>query len=105
MLDRQVDVMVRFLQAMKNGAHVSGDTVCSPNSTFELTLLCYVLSFFCIRAGEAPMDRNLLRHISSICNQLPAMTSQNFDAAFLQVRLDFQLSFSSSSSRSRALIA
>uniref|UniRef100_K3WB84 COP9 signalosome complex subunit 6 n=1 Tax=Globisporangium ultimum (strain ATCC 200006 / CBS 805.95 / DAOM BR144) TaxID=431595 RepID=K3WB84_GLOUD len=52
MLDRQVDVMVRFLQAMKN--------------------------------GEAPMDHNLLRHISSICNQLPAMTSQSFDAAFLQ---------------------
>lgn len=31
------------------------------------------------------MDHNLLRHISSICNQLPAMTSKNFDAAFLQV--------------------
>ncbi|TYZ57682.1 hypothetical protein PybrP1_001746 [[Pythium] brassicae (nom. inval.)] len=52
MLDRQVDVLVRFLQAMKN--------------------------------GDAPMDRNLLRHISSVCNQLPAMTSKSFDASFLQ---------------------
>ncbi|RLN96776.1 hypothetical protein BBJ28_00011045 [Nothophytophthora sp. Chile5] len=52
MLDRQVDVLVRFLQAMKN--------------------------------GEAPMDHNLLRHISSICNQLPAMKSQHFDGAFTQ---------------------
>ncbi|KAE8911030.1 hypothetical protein PF005_g2121 [Phytophthora fragariae] len=52
MLDRQVDVLLRFLQAMKN--------------------------------GEAPLDHNLLRHISSICNQLPAMKSEHFDAAFTQ---------------------
>lgn len=32
------------------------------------------------------MDRNLLRHISSVCNQLPAMTSKSFEASFLQVR-------------------
>lgn len=32
------------------------------------------------------MDHNLLRHISSICNQLPAMSSESFDAAFMQVR-------------------
>ncbi|OWZ24232.1 COP9 signalosome complex subunit [Phytophthora megakarya] len=52
MLDRQVDVLLHFLQAMKN--------------------------------GEAPLDHNLLRHISSICNQLPAMKSEHFDAAFTQ---------------------
>ncbi|GMF27250.1 unnamed protein product [Phytophthora fragariaefolia] len=52
MLDRQVDVLLRFLQAMKN--------------------------------GEAPLDHNLLRHISSICNQLPTMKSEHFDAAFTQ---------------------
>ncbi|KAG7378410.1 COP9 signalosome complex subunit 6 [Phytophthora boehmeriae] len=52
MLDRQVDVLLRFLQAMKN--------------------------------GEASLDHNLLRHISSICNQLPAMKSESFDAAFTQ---------------------
>ena len=52
MLDRQVDVLLRFLQAMKN--------------------------------GEAPLDHNLLRHISSICNQLPVMKSEHFNAAFTQ---------------------
>lgn len=31
------------------------------------------------------MDYNLLRHISSICNQLPAMTSDKFESAFTQV--------------------
>ena len=50
MLDRQIDVLLCFLQAIKS--------------------------------GEAPMDHNLLRHISSICNQLPAMPSEHFDAAF-----------------------
>lgn len=40
--------------------------------------------------GDAPMDHNLLRHISSICNQLPAMTSKSFDAAFLQVCACYQ---------------
>uniref|UniRef100_M4B700 COP9 signalosome complex subunit 6 n=1 Tax=Hyaloperonospora arabidopsidis (strain Emoy2) TaxID=559515 RepID=M4B700_HYAAE len=50
MLDRQIDVLLCFLQAIKS--------------------------------GEAPMDHNLLRHISSICNQLPAMQSEHFDAAF-----------------------
>ncbi|KAI9908439.1 hypothetical protein PsorP6_004237 [Peronosclerospora sorghi] len=52
MLDRQVDVLLRFLQAMKN--------------------------------GEAPLDHNLLRHICSICNQLPVMKSDHFDATFTQ---------------------
>ncbi|CAI5726239.1 hypothetical protein KXD40_001942 [Peronospora effusa] len=52
MLDRQVDVLIRFLQATKN--------------------------------GEAPLDHNLLRHISSICNQLPVMKSEHFNAAFTQ---------------------
>ncbi|CAH0477286.1 unnamed protein product [Peronospora belbahrii] len=52
MLDRQIDVLLRFLQAMKN--------------------------------GEAPLDYNLLRHISSICNQLPVMKSEQFNAAFTQ---------------------
>uniref|UniRef100_A0AAV1VLS2 COP9 signalosome complex subunit 6 n=1 Tax=Peronospora matthiolae TaxID=2874970 RepID=A0AAV1VLS2_9STRA len=50
MLDRQIDVLLCFLQAVKS--------------------------------GEAPMDHNLLRHISSVCNQLPAMQSEHFDAAF-----------------------
>ncbi|KAE9049091.1 hypothetical protein PR003_g649 [Phytophthora rubi] len=35
-----------------------------------------------MKNGEAPLDHNLLRHL--ICNQLPAMKSEHFDAAFTQ---------------------
>lgn len=34
------------------------------------------------------MDYNLLRHISSICNQLPAMSSDKFESSFTQVCLN-----------------
>ncbi|TMW55113.1 hypothetical protein Poli38472_013875 [Pythium oligandrum] len=37
-----------------------------------------------VKRGEVQADHNLLRHISSLANQLPALSSQQFDAAFLQ---------------------
>ncbi|GLD99932.1 hypothetical protein PINS_up008660 [Pythium insidiosum] len=59
MLQRQVEVIVRWLEAVKK--------------------------------GEISADHNLLRQISSLCNQLPALSSPQFDASFLQEYNDAML--------------
>ncbi|KAJ0406154.1 hypothetical protein ATCC90586_001200 [Pythium insidiosum] len=59
MLQRQVEVIVKWLNAVKR--------------------------------GEIAADHNLLRQISSLCNQLPALSSPQFDASFLQKYNDAML--------------
>ncbi|KAJ0405513.1 hypothetical protein P43SY_011361 [Pythium insidiosum] len=59
MLQRQVEVIVKWLNAVKR--------------------------------GEIAADHNLLRQISSMCNQLPALSSPQFDASFLQEYNDAML--------------
>ncbi|KAF0701255.1 Aste57867_8249 [Aphanomyces stellatus] len=68
MLDKQLGVLRRFLEATKNGA------------AFILRFVVAISRI--LSAGEIPVDHQLLRQVASACQQLPAMKSDLFDASF-----------------------
>lgn len=42
-------------------------------------------------AGKIPVDHDIERQISSLCNRLPVVNTKEFNAEFLKVRKSFML--------------